>query len=232
MTRSFHNVVDLYAETYEQFVEYLCNEGLFTQEPWSTFIEKFKDCLDLFNDPSISGLGTKSLALVNPIDKYSLTSEVKGLYSQGKDPNEIANYISETLDITISSKQVSDWLTTFSNAPITKPNQGRWGNVFDIGSQMQNMFDDLNEMISDVKIRENNDFKGKSDKSEILLSHSSELRQLLKDATSILEVSKRMEEQLRFKEIILEEIKKENPSCAERIILRIRDARTAYTTFD
>lgn len=229
MTKNIRGVVDLYEEVYDELIEYLCTEGLITKEPWSAFASKLKDCLDLLNDNNISGMDPQPLKLMNLVDKFSLGSQVKALYSQGKGPEDISEYFITDMGIDIPASQIETWLVDYKSAPVVRPNEGRWGNVFDVGTQLQTLFEELSTFIQDVKDRDNNDFKGKSDKSEILLAHTSEKRQLLKDAKELLTTIKMIEDNVNMKNVLLEELRKESPACAQRVMIRWRDVRQSFT---
>jgi hypothetical protein len=225
INKNLKSVVSLYEETYDKFIEVLCGEGLITSEPWSSIASSFKDCLDMLNDNAISGLSLDSIKLLNPIDKFDLSSQVKTLYESHYSPKDISLHLKENLGIDVSKEDVERWIKEYNHAPVTRPNEGKWGSVFDVGTQLQILFEDIHTMTEEVKNR--TEFKGKSDKSEILLAHSSEKRQILKDAKEVLTAIKIVEDGINMKKIILEEVAKESPACAQRIIHRFRDVRQA-----
>jgi hypothetical protein len=108
-----------------------------------------------------------------------------------------------------------------------------YGSVFDTQTQLQTIFNDLKAGIVALESADDEPFlKARKVKEEIWVTMLQEQRQLLKDARALMETVKQFEAIDRFKQIVIEEVNKENPAIASRIYRRIQMAKTLLNTLE
>jgi hypothetical protein len=154
------------------------------------------------------------------------------MVEKGSSENDISRALSMH-GVDLTARQVGEWVTAYRSAPIMERVEYPYGSVFDTQTQLQTIFNDLKAGIIALESADNEPFfKARKVKEEIWVSMLQEQRQLLKDARSLMETVKQFEAIDRFKQIVIEEVNKENPAIASRIYRRIQMAKTLLNTLE
>lgn len=166
----------------------------------------------------------------HPIDKYGMRELVINLANHGTAHSQIASVISIQTGIVISTREVSNWLDNYSNLSIVQKNS-QTANVFDIQNGMQSIYAQLLDHLEIVKETDQEDyFKAKTTKQQVVLETYKEIRALTKDAASILQVISKQEQLESFKNAVLDSIKEVSPSTAQIIVKKLKDNKALYNS--
>ena len=229
----YTNILQELRDWKDDFGSLLDNKQLIGTIEWQPLWERLVALERLFNDPIISEpLDNYKVALRHPIDACGMTEFVVQLVEKGSSENDISRALSmQGVDLT--AREVGEWITSYKGAPIMDRVEYPYGSVFDTQAQLQSIFNDLKAGIIALKSADDEPFiKARRVKEEVWIQFMQEQRQLLKDARALMETVKQFEAIDRFKQIVIEEVNKENPVIASRIYRRIQLAKTLHNTME
>lgn len=229
----YTNILQELRDWKDDFGSLLDNKQLIGTIEWQPLWERLVALERLFNDPIISEpLDNYKVALRHPIDACGMTEFVVQLVEKGSSENDISRALSmQGVDLT--AREVGEWITSYKGAPIMDRVEYPYGSVFDTQAQLQSIFNDLKAGIIALKSADDEPFiKARRVKEEVWIQFMQEQRQLLKDARALMETVKQFEAIDRFKQIVIEEVNKENPVIASRIYRRIQLAKTLHNTLE
>jgi hypothetical protein len=233
MMADYTNILQELRDWKDDFGSLLDNKQLIGTIEWQPLWERLVALERLFNDPIISEpLDNYKVALRHPIDACGMTEFVVQLVEKGSSENDISRALSmQGVDLT--AREVGEWITSYKGAPIMDRVEYPYGSVFDTQAQLQSIFNDLKAGIIALKSADDEPFiKARRVKEEVWIQFMQEQRQLLKDARALMETVKQFEAIDRFKQIVIEEVNKENPVIASRIYRRIQLAKTLHNTLE
>jgi hypothetical protein len=162
------------------------------------------------------------------LDKFGLSEMAVRFANVGKSHREIAETISTAGGVSITEKEVKEWFETYSNLKMVKKKK-TYGNVFAIQERMQDIYSQLMEHLDGVKETENEEFwKGKTTKQQVILDIYKEVRYLTKDATDILKSINHQQQLEQFKMLVLETIRKIDPGTARIIIEKLEQDKALF----
>lgn len=229
----YKNVLQALHSFCENFQSALVTHSMIGQEPWTTLLEELLGLEELLNDPVVSEpLDNFKIAPISPVEKYGVANSVLALNEDGVSPKEIAVHL-KNQNVPLSEKDVKEWLEIYSKTPITTKAEAVFGSVFDTQNQLQFLFENLNNMIEQVKLQTDEHFNAaKITKEQVVLEHFKETRQLIKDASTLMATVSGMQNVATFQKMVIEEVNKVDPATAQRIWKRIKEAKIAFTSLN
>jgi hypothetical protein len=233
MMADYTNILQELRDWKNDFGSLLDSKQLIGTIDWQPLWERLVALERLFNDPVISEpLDNYKVALRHPIDACGMTEFVVQLVEKGSSESDISRALSMH-GVDLTARQVGEWITAYRSAPIMERVEYPYGSVFDTQTQLQTIFNDLKAGIIALESADDEPFiKARKVKEEIWVTMLQEQRQLLKDARALMETVKQFEAIDRFKQIVIEEVNKENPAIASRIYRRIQMAKTLLNTLE
>jgi transposase len=145
----------------------------------------------------------------NKINQLGLGPKIIELKRKGWSIQSIAEHFG------LSRGIVDDWWDTFS---LMNPKQKQVfaqsmvkNDLFNVTQQAQNAYEQLIEMKDELK-----------DNPELWLAFSAETRAFQKFASDLIKTHKMEERHQKNMDIVIEEVRKESPECAMRILKRIQ----------
>ena len=121
----------------------------------------------------------------NLVDQLGLASYLIQFYQSGQTISSIANSLSTIAGQTIRTDHIDEWLTTYkeTNSLYIKPNENKIGSIFDASSRYQDLYENLSGLFDDIKLANDNNFKGKSTtREQVLIELFREMRMLTTEA--------------------------------------------------
>lgn len=172
--------------------------------PWDTLYSELDTLVNILDDPDISKPLDKFTAVSSKsiIDKLGLGKHVLGLIESGISYEETAEILRENSGKSIKVQDVENWLKEFDKASISSKSKVATNTIWNT----KDIYDDLYLQISDLiqMIRQKDDesfLRSRVTKEQVLIESIRELRQLAKDAESIMsriEESKKVETFIGF----------------------------------
>lgn len=225
---NYKNVIQLYERNCEQLRKNMEEKSLIGILEWDLLLNEFYGVLDLLNDPTVSGeIDNLAIQIKSKVDYYGVGSLIIALYEDNLSVEKIAEHL-QLQNVNLTPEEVSDWLTTESKKGIIDKATNRYGDVFDTAGQLQRILNKLETLLTQVESESDlNHFK-KTSKYEVILQVASEIRKTVKDASDVTKTIIALQKIEKFKQDVLEEIKKESPDCSQRIFKRMSNLATIY----
>jgi hypothetical protein len=170
-------------------------------------------------------LATPNIIPTNVIDQTGLTSYLIQFYQAGQTTDNIANSLSTLAGFVISKNDIENWLTTYkeTNSLYVKPNENKIGSIFDASSRYQDLYENLSILLDDIKIANDNNFKGKStSREQILIELFREMRMLTTEADKFVSTQIRAQSMRTLIADIVNTIAAYNPIVARDLITIIK----------
>lgn len=228
----YTNVLQQYRDFVSKFKSTLEKNSLIGLEPWTDLLDEASGLEEILNDPVISKpLDNYSIEKSHSIDVLGLGPKVISLYEDNYSPLEIAKIINQACQSKLTSNDVDSWITSYSKQSIISKAELEFGNVFDLKTQLQDIFIDIKTHLEEIKAMDRKAFN-RTSKDEVIIAGREQLRQLVKDAAGLITLLDSREDVRRFQKIIFEEINKESPACVQRIMRRIREQKSIQQTLD
>lgn len=156
------------------------------------------------------------------IDKYGLGEVLVKFVNNGYDYKVISEILTTQSGMTITSKDIKEWVENYSSLNYNKKPKGH-GNLFDVQERMQDVYARLNDHLELVNTSDPGDFfKAKTTKQQVTLEIYKEIRMLTKDAANIMQAVSRQQQLQEFRKIILESIREVSPSTAQAIVRKLK----------
>ena len=228
----YTNVLQQYRDFVIKFKSTLEQNSLIGLEPWTDLLDEATGLEEILNDPVISKpLDNYSLEKSHSIDVLGLGPKVLAFYEDNYAPTDIVKVLNQTCSTKLTTKDVENWLTSYSKQSIISKAEMEFGNVFDLKSQLQEIFIDIKTHMEEIKALDRKAFN-RTSKDEVIIAGREQLRQIIKDAASVITQLQSMEDVRKFQKIIFEEINKESPACVQRIMRNIREQKAILQTLD
>lgn len=225
---NYKNVLQLYKKSCDNLKDKLIDAELAGQLEWDLIINEFYGILDLLNDPIISEpLDNLAIEVKSKVDFYGVGSLIIALYEDGVEIEKIAEHL-QLQEVRITPKEIGDWLSNENRRGILDKAINKYGDVFDTAGQLQRIMNKLEDLIDKVEREENLTHFKKTSKYEVLLQITAEIRKTVKDASDVTKTIIALQKIEKFKQDVLEEIKKESPECSQRIFKRMANLATIY----
>ncbi len=227
----YTNVLQLYKDFCEDFKDTLLEESLLGQEPWHSLLIQAEEINTLLSDNTITGeLDNYKLTQANPIESLGVGNSVIALYEENYTTEDITTILNnQGFDLEV--KDVKEWLKTYNKEGILTKASFNYGSVFDTQVQLQTLFESLNDMLLEIKHKPDSSYKRK-DKDDIIREYLAELRQAIREAAQLTSTVASIKKAEEFQQIVLEEINKESPMVAAKIINRISQLKNVIKTLD
>jgi hypothetical protein len=170
-------------------------------------------------------LNTPSIIPTNIIDQYGLASYLIQFYQAGQTLASISNSLSTLAGFAISIEDIDNWLTTYkeTNSLYIKPNENKIGSIFDASSRYQDLYENLSTLLDDIKLANDNNFKGKSTtREQVLIELFREMRMLTTEADKFVSTQIRAQSMRTLIADIVNTIAAYNPIVARDLITIIK----------
>lgn len=228
----YTNIVQLGNKIINELKTLLENEGLVGQSKWDYILESFEEFKIALADPLIcKELDNYKIERLNSVEKLGLSSNVITLYEEGLSPREIATDLRKK-GISLSENDIKNFITDYNKSSITSRIEKSNTSVFDTEVQLQTIFDDLNEALSDLNNLSNEDTKRLSNarvvKEQLQIELHKERRQSVKQASELAQAIANLQHIKEFNKMVLEEVMKESPAAYQRLIKRINEGRSIF----
>lgn len=225
---NYKNVLQTYKRNCDKLKDKVAEAELAGQLEWDVLVNEFYGILDLLNDPTISKpLDNLSIEVKSKVDFYGVGSLIVALYEDAVSIEKIAEHL-QLQNISITPKEITDWLATENSKGILDKATNRYGDVFDTAGQLQRILNKLEDLLVKVEEEENLAHFKKTSKYEVILQVAAEIRKTVKDASDVTKTIIALQKIEKFKQDVLEEIKKESPECSQRIFKRMANLATIY----
>ena len=163
----------------------------------------------------------------HPIDKFNLATLVTSLINNNFSNKEISETISIKHNIGITPKEIRSWKENYSHLSYEKQKIEERGNVFDVQTRMQDLYNMVYTHLEAIKESEPEDFwKAKTSKQQVILDAMKELRQISSDATKIISMVSHQERLRNFTQIVLETIRETDQATANIILNKLKKHKT------
>ena len=161
----------------------------------------------------------------NLVDQLGLASYLIQFYQSGQTISSIANSLSTIAGQTIRTDHIDEWLTTYkeTNSLYIKPNENKIGSIFDASSRYQDLYENLSGLFDDIKLANDNNFKGKSTtREQVLIELFREMRMLTTEADKFVSTQIRAQSMRTLIADIVNTIAAYNPIVARDLISIIK----------
>ncbi len=168
-----------------------------------------------------NSLATPNIIPANLIDQLGLASYLIQFYQAGQTISSIANSLSTIAGYAVKTTDIEDWLTSYkeNNSLYIKPNENKIGSIFDASSRYQDLYENLTNLLDDIKLAQDNNFKGKSTtKEQVLIELFREMRMLTTEADKFVSTQIRAQSMRTLIGDIVNTISAYNPIIARDII--------------
>lgn len=214
----------------DEYASVLLKSSLMGAEPWTSMLEDLELIVSMLNDPVIGKpLETISLAKVSTPDRLSamgIGKEIIDLYNKGLEYKEISSVLSLRLGDSITSSEVEEWIDTFSNMSVLdKPLMIR-GSVFETKGRLEEMHLLIHKHLEYIESVSDDIYsRSKTTKAQVLTEAYRELRQLYKDANTLLASIQQLNTITEFQQVVLDVIANISPSAYQQIVKELKDKK-------
>lgn len=183
--------------------------------PWDSLYSELDTLINILDDPKISkpldNLSLLSSASI--IDQLGLGKHVLGLIENGISFEETAQIIRQNSGKNVSADDVEKWLNNFDKSSISIRSDTATNSIWNTKDIYDNLYLQLNDLIEMICQKDEACFlRSKITKEQVMIETIREIRQLAKDAESILgkiEESRKVETFIGF---ILRDLKGRIPA--------------------
>lgn len=172
-----------------------------------------------------NSLATPTIVPTNIIDQHGLASYLIQFYQSGQPLASISNSLSTIAGIAIKVTDIEQWLTTYkeNNSLYVKPNENKIGSIFDASSRYQDLYENLTNLLEDIKLAGNEAFKHKSTtKEQVLIELFREMRMLTTEADKFVSTQIRAQSMRTLIADIVNAVSAYNPIVARDLISIIK----------
>lgn len=162
------------------------------------------------------------------IDKFGMAEYAVRLSNTGMPRKQLAETLSTISGQGISEKELAEWFANYSNLKHTRKTES-FGNIFNVNERMQEAYERLIILIDSIEGTNDEEFyKGKTTKAQVLLQASGEMRQLTKEAKDIIKSINHQQKLEEFKMLVLETIRKVDPATGRIIIEKLKQDKALF----
>jgi len=162
------------------------------------------------------------------IDKFGMAEQVVRLSNAGYPHKKIAEVISLMSGSAMSEREVREWFANYSSLSMTRKPKIH-ANLFDVQERMQDVYMALMDHLEGIQNSAPEDFwKAKTTKQQVVLDVYKELRFLTKDAKAIIESIDHQQKLNEFRKLVIETIRKIDPTTARIIIEKLEQDKAVY----
>jgi len=163
------------------------------------------------------------------LDKFGLSEQAVRLANAGYSDRKMSEVLSLMSGSAITETEIREWFTNYSSlSMIRKPKIH--ANLFDVQERMQDVYMALMDHLETIQNSTSEDFwKAKTTKQQVILDVYKELRFLTKDAKSIIDSIDHQQKLNEFRKLVIETIRKIDPTTARIIIEKLQQDKAIYT---
>ena len=192
---------------------------------WDSLLSELDSIVDMFEIPV--ELDPAYLKKSSIIDRLGLSFQVIQLYQSDYKNDQIAEVLSNQTGISVGAGEVKRWLDSNKDKIIVDRPQAVRGSIFDTQSRMQEIFESLYERLDRIRLKEEDAYsRNKISKDEVELEFLKEIRQLTKDAASIVSAVSTMSRIKEFQQMVVEVIGQCSPSAQQQILRKLNEHRS------
>lgn len=223
------NVVERFKIFRDELREAILKEELLGKEPWVTLFNDINELVVILDDPIIAepldNLKVKHSLTDSYIDNSGIGSIILKLYQDGIDIDTICRTLS-VQGHKIKPNDIRDWIDRYNNAPIsTKPAIVR-GSVFETRNRLEEIHLLIHNHLDYIKEVDDELFtKSRTTKAQVYTEALRELRQLYKDANTLLSTIQQLKSIKEFQEVVLESISGISPSTYNQIVKALKERK-------
>lgn len=225
----YTNIVQLGNKLYQEFRMTLEYKGYIGLYEWDELLTSFKEFIDTLSDPLISKeLDNYKIQKVNNVERLGLTQSVLDLTEDGLTPKDISRQLNFQ-GITILERDIISFLDEYESSPITTKIEKSNISVFDTSQQLELLLKDILTITEEIERLSDEELKNaRTTRSEVKLKAQAERRQTLKDAATLAQEIRLLQDNQKFKEVIIKTIQKVDPKVANKIYKELRQASILF----
>lgn len=194
-------------------------------------IPDFDNLLSSLNTVVVSAQNNEELFIPieeHKLDKFGLSEQAVRLANAGYPNKKVAEVLSLVSGSAISENEVKEWFANYSSLTMMRKPKLH-SNLFDVQERMQDMYMALTDHLEHIQSTKPEDFwKAKTTKQQVILDVYKELRFLTKDAKSIIESINHQQKLNEFRKLVVETIRKIDPTTARIIIEKLEQDKAIY----
>lgn len=208
-----------------RFSSTVLKNSLLGQPEWDELIDEITGITEVFKSLSEEEI-FHTYKEENVIDKFKIGANVVKLANSNYTNEEVAEIVSLQTGFTIVTQDVESWLQNYSALSTNNKPEALSGSVFDTQSRMQDIYESLQMHLEKIARMDDDYFlKAKITKSQVETEVMKELRQLTKDAASIVNAVSTMERIKEFQQMVVETINTVSPTAAQQIMRKLKEKR-------
>jgi len=162
------------------------------------------------------------------LDKYGMAEQAVRLANAGYSNKKMSEVLTVMTGSGISEREVREWFANYSSLSMVRKTKIH-ANLFDVQERMQDIYMALMNHLEAIEASKPEDFwKAKTTKQQMILDVYKELRFLSKDAKAIVESINHQEKLNEFRKIVIETIRKIDPTTARIIIEKLEQDKAVY----
>lgn len=162
------------------------------------------------------------------IDRFNLGPHAIALANAGQSLHNICKTLGIISNCAISPEELKDWFDNYSNLTYSRK-QKNYGNIFNVQERMQQVYQELQDQLELIRSTDKEEFfRGKTTREQVILEVLNNLRVLTKDAKDILKTVDEHQRLEEFKSLVIETIRKVEPSIATAIIEKLTQDQTLF----
>lgn len=162
------------------------------------------------------------------IDRFNLGSHAVALANAGESLPNISKTLGIISNCAISPEELKDWFDNYSNLTYNRK-QKNYGNIFNVQERMQQVYEELQDQLELIRSTDKEEFfRGKTTREQVILEVLNNLRVLTKDAKDILKTVDEHQRLEEFKSLVIETIRRVEPSVATLIIEKLTQDQALF----
>lgn len=173
--------------------------------PWDTLYSELDTLITILDDPDISKPLDRFTSISNSksiIDRLGLGKHILGLIESGISYEETAEILRENSGKSIKVEDVENWLNEFDKSSISSKSKVVTNSIWNTKDIYDDLYIQMSDLIQMIRQKDDESFlRSRVTKEQVLIESIRELRQLAKDAESIMsriEESKKVETFIGF----------------------------------
>lgn len=221
---SYLQLVDELEMINHQLMDLIIKEGFQEKDEWINHLENTNNLILKFrNNSSIDALEEIT---INKIDSYNLGTVVLGLYESGHELDTIAEICSKQVTIQIEEGDIENWLNNIKSLPATAKVKAINGSVFDTRNRLEEIYKLMQELLQAINTQDESIFKGaRITREQVILQWMTEMRNLLKEAKSLLEADSMRDNVRVFMQEVINALKKETPLAYANVMKTLEEKK-------
>lgn len=203
----------------------MLSDSLIGKEPWTSLLEEMDG---LINAIDIGELAPPiNITKLDTIDQYGLGQTVINLYRDGLSSRDIAKSINNQIGSDITGKDIDGWLENYKGASVSDKQAMLNYSVFDVRSRLEDLHESITNHMRMIEEQSDDIYAAaKTTKVQVKLEAYKELRQLYKDAASILAALQQLNTIREFQSTVLEVVSRISPEAYRAIVTELKSKKS------